>query len=251
MKCPNCAATIGLEDRFCPYCGARNPFAVKHQQDMERYEREYASVRADVTETSRRTASLTAPLIIAVILLLLNIGAAIFVHNSWDIGHNRISREMASHMDEYRADLDRFLEARDYGGYDGYYHANSLYLCDELDDIHPVERAASCYSTILSEILRYNGFSYNYTYDGSKESLEKAAEYIAAQVVTLYGIESDFGYDTQKYFTKPNKDAIEAIRRDTESLLKVWFSLTDDDIVDLPSLSKSGLKERLIRRAGS
>ena len=34
MKCPHCGAQVGLEDKYCPFCGLPNEFAQKHQEDM-------------------------------------------------------------------------------------------------------------------------------------------------------------------------------------------------------------------------
>ena len=249
MKCANCGATIGLEDRFCPYCGAANRLAVKHQMDMDRYEKSYESVRADVTEKSRRTASITAPVIIAAILLLMNVGAALFVHSSWDIGKSRINREMRTHLDDYRADFDQYLAEKDYGSYSGYYNTNSLYMLDDLDTIRPIERAAACYDRIFSETMNYNGFGYEYSYDGSAESLKRTAGSIAGQVVELYDLENSYSYNSEEYMTPENQDVIRTIRSDTEVLLKSWFSLTDEDCAALPSLSKNGVEELIIRRA--
>ncbi len=41
MKCPHCGAQIGLEEKYCPFCGLPNEFARKHQEDMDRYEQEF------------------------------------------------------------------------------------------------------------------------------------------------------------------------------------------------------------------
>ena len=58
MKCPNCGAPLKMEDKFCTYCGAPNKLAVKHQQDMEHYEREFEKTQEEVLTKTRKAGSL-------------------------------------------------------------------------------------------------------------------------------------------------------------------------------------------------
>ena len=45
MKCKYCGNNLNIEDKFCPYCGRPNPFAQKHQEEMERYEKDYSETK--------------------------------------------------------------------------------------------------------------------------------------------------------------------------------------------------------------
>ena len=248
MKCPHCAATIGIEDKFCPYCGTENPFAKQHQRDMDRYERAFENVRRDVTEKSRQTARITGPVILFAILLLLNFGALIFVRSAWDIGYAIREKQMETRADEYRDQLMIYLEAGDYAGFAGYWNANSLYMCDALEDLHVVNSASSAYSTIRSDILRLSGFG---SFELSEESRKDTIDYIADQVVRLYDLESEYSYQSEKYLTEANKQALADIRYETEVLLKVWCGLTEEEAARLGSLSSGSLRDLITERMES
>ena len=73
MKCPHCGAQIGLEEKYCPFCGLPNEFARKHQEDMDRYEQEFQQTQSEVYQKTRHFTSLTVPLTVIFVLILLNI----------------------------------------------------------------------------------------------------------------------------------------------------------------------------------
>ena len=47
MKCPYCGGEVGLEERFCSYCGRPNEQAQRHHQDMARFRKQYAETEAE------------------------------------------------------------------------------------------------------------------------------------------------------------------------------------------------------------
>ena len=55
MKCPHCGAQIGLEEKYCPFCGLPNEFARKHQEDMDRYEQEFQQTQSEVYQKTRHS----------------------------------------------------------------------------------------------------------------------------------------------------------------------------------------------------
>ena len=73
MKCPHCGAQIGLEEKYCPFCGLPNEFARKHQEDMDRYEQEFQQTQSEVYQKTRHFTSLTVPLTVIFVLILLNL----------------------------------------------------------------------------------------------------------------------------------------------------------------------------------
>ena len=79
MKCPHCGAQIGLEEKYCPFCGLPNEFARKHQEDMDRYEQEFQQTQSEVYQKTRHFTSLTVPLTVIFVLILLNIVSFVFV----------------------------------------------------------------------------------------------------------------------------------------------------------------------------
>ncbi len=112
MKCENCGAPIGLEDKFCAYCGAPNPHALKHQADMEHYEQEFRKTQKEVMKSTGRMARISSNLIILAILVVLNIGAFIFAVRASDLAWDARQKAQEKRADEYRADLEELIEAK-------------------------------------------------------------------------------------------------------------------------------------------
>ena len=71
MKCQHCGNNLNIEEIFCPYCGQPNPFAVKHQEAMRRFEKDYERTKKDVLEQSTRFNRHTVRITILAVLLAL------------------------------------------------------------------------------------------------------------------------------------------------------------------------------------
>ena len=71
MKCEHCGSNLTLEDKVCPYCGMENKLAGKHISDMDKFAKDYTSVRDEVLSNSRRFNGFTARLTIIAILIAL------------------------------------------------------------------------------------------------------------------------------------------------------------------------------------
>ena len=124
MKCPHCGAQIGLEEKYCPFCGLPNEFARKHQEDMDRYEQEFQQTQSEVYQKTRHFTSLTVPL---------NIVSFVFVAKSWDIGSGLQKQQIHSHLSKHQENIDTYIQNGDFCGLSYYYSQNSLYYEDAFD----------------------------------------------------------------------------------------------------------------------
>ena len=69
MKCPHCGAQIGLEEKYCPFCGLPNEFARKHQEDMDRYEQEFQHQGCFPDSSSSCASALPNPVMLLIIIV--------------------------------------------------------------------------------------------------------------------------------------------------------------------------------------
>ena len=69
MKCEHCGYNLQIEDSFCPYCGQPNPFAVRHQREMQHFSREFQKTKQDVLEKSSRFNRRTVRITITAVLI--------------------------------------------------------------------------------------------------------------------------------------------------------------------------------------
>lgn len=187
MKCNYCGANLTLKDETCPYCGHPNEAAKEHIETMRRYQQDYAEVREEVYETTHRFAAKSALSILIVVLVILNVCAAIFLNSGWDIykavRHSRFESNKTDYlktMDTCLADGD-YLEFFDfcnshdfysepefeayklyYNVIDSYYYASQnldryLVQCFEIEEnaSEPAEYDVDYKNTLLSSTARY------------------------------------------------------------------------------------------------
>ena len=152
MKCPHCGAQIGLEEKYCPFCGLPNEFARKHQEDMDRYEQEFQQTQSEVYQKTRHFTSLTVPLTVIFVLILLNIVSFVFVAKSWDIGSGLQKQQIHSHLSKHQENIDTYIQNGDFCGLSYYYSQNSLYYEDAFDKYNALISASDSYRNITISI---------------------------------------------------------------------------------------------------
>ena len=248
MKCNSCGGNMGLEDLKCPYCGTPNPFAKKHQEDMRRFEKEFAATREEVVAANRKRAGRNTSLILILVLLLLDAGAVFFACVSseiaFDIKERRIQSQAGRHLDNLLA----FLDEGDYCSFCAYYSANSIYYAASgtaLDDYSAVQSAAGRYRWILQDLEKYiSGNSYSFR----KESLRRTCSYMAENITRLWNVEDDFSYNQERYLAPDKLSYIKDMQERVSLLLRTYAGLTEEEAGELGNLSQGRITEILEER---
>ena len=83
MKCRNCGGEVGLEERFCPYCGTPNEQAIRHFQDMADYQDRYTKTEAHVVGAAKRYAQIIPRVIVILLLLIVTVVMAVIAENAY------------------------------------------------------------------------------------------------------------------------------------------------------------------------
>lgn len=148
MKCQYCGGDISLEDRICPHCGRLQENAVRHEEEMERYEAAFENTRREVlARSTHNTRGIGVRLLV---ILLLIAGSVILFANSdsWAVRSARREREANANLEAFTERIGQYLEERDYEGlasfsdyYELQYNDNYkkyytiLWACDEYADV--------------------------------------------------------------------------------------------------------------------
>lgn len=243
MKCEHCGNNLSLEDRVCPYCGKENKLAKKHNKDMERYEKDYASVKDEVLKNSRRLSGLTVR--ITVIAVLVAIIACLIVGNgfSYDIRADREERLIRAHINEHTERIDALIESRDYLGLYYYFQANRLSYSDSLNDYYMAYSVSNNYNQLL-EYFEYLIREDQYV------TQEEALERIAVLMERIYEArDPQSDYDKKKFYNDKRVIAyINDLTDHAETLIKGYFGLSDEDMKEFVTLSKP--KKQLMLEEG-
>ncbi len=248
MKCNSCGGNMGLEDLKCPYCGTPNPFAEKHQEDMRRFEKEFAVTKEKVVTANRKRSGRNISLILILVLLLLDAGAVFFAGVSSDIAYDLKVKRVESQADQHLENIRALLEEGDYCSFSSYYSANSLYSIrsdSALDQYSAVHSAAGRYRWILQDVEKYiAGDSYSFR----KESMSRTCSYMAENITKLWTVEDDYSYHRDTYLSPDKMAFIEDMRERTALLLKTYAGLTEEEAGSLGDMSQSRIQKILEER---
>ena len=242
MKCEHCGAPIGLEDKFCAYCGAPNTHALQHQADMEHYEREFKRTQSEVMKSTGRMARISSHLIILAVLVVLNIAAFIFAISAEERAWDAREKEQVKKASVYQADMDALIEAKEYQKLYSYYSANHVSSIDSLDHYWIICRAAGYYQTIYEILCGQKNLGYGSLYSHMAGLGDYDIEYLASQLGNLYEIENDY-YGIKA--TKEELETIGEIREYTKALFLGYTTLTKEQVDELPNLSKARAMEMI------
>ncbi len=242
MKCEHCGAPIGLEDKFCAYCGAPNTHALQHQADMERYEREFRNTQTEVMKSTGRMARISSNLIVLAVLLVLNIAAFIFAVNASEFAWNAREKAQEKNAAVYQADMEELIEAKEYQKLYSYYSANHVSSVESLESYSIICRAAGYYQDIYEVLCGQKNMNFGTIYSHLRGISDYDVEYLASQLGRLYEVESDY-YGVQP--TERDKEVLAEIREYTKALFLGYTTLTEEEVEQLPNLSKTKAMEMI------
>ena len=153
MKCDFCGSNMELEQLFCPNCGKKNTHAAKHQQDMQKYKREFNATKAEVIGNSRRFNTRTA--LITIICVLAALSACFFLTSSYsyEIRQYFIDRKIAADKEEHVKNITEMMSDRDYNGLYHYVRHNRLEYSDSMREYDTVFLCARCYHHLFLETV--------------------------------------------------------------------------------------------------
>ncbi|MBO4373816.1 MAG: hypothetical protein J5829_01800 [Lachnospiraceae bacterium] len=149
MICENCRREIGPEEPKCPYCGAENPFALQHEQNMRRFDKRYEDTQKEVSGFGRAVEGLGKK---AAILVVLLIGTVVmFVMASINYAdpdeEKAVRRDAVKNAAVYAEEADGFLERGEYVEYVSFLYAHELMNLppEEFDRFRCVQNVARDY----------------------------------------------------------------------------------------------------------
>lgn len=236
MKCEHCGSNLTLEDKVCPYCGMENKLAGKHISDMDKFEKDYTSVRDEVLSNSRRFNGFTARLTIIAILIALFAFLLAAIGHKYEIRNMREEDYILAHLDEHKAELDSLMASRDYSGVYYYYKAYRLPYSDDLNEYYMAYIASDKYSVLMDSIF-YLYEDRDKSYNKPEEFFERIAS-IAQQLEEMRIPANDF--TEKKYYSNDSTVAyINDLADHSELIIKGYFDLSDEDMEKFRTLSKA------------
>ncbi|MCR5507515.1 MAG: zinc ribbon domain-containing protein [Lachnospiraceae bacterium] len=234
MKCESCGHNLSLEDKICPYCGKENKFAKKHNKDMAKFEKDYNSVKSEVLENSRRFNTLTVRITIIAVLIALTAVMAVCIGNSFDIRYAREQKIISRNSAGFREEIYKFIDERDYCRLYFFYRTNRLEYSDNFMDLYITSTSSTCYIRLLEGL-------YDVMSEDSYTTDEEAMEHIASAMERMLEIrDPKSDYERKKYYTNEKATAfVNDLVTHSETLLRGYFNLSEEDIKEFETMSKA------------
>lgn len=248
MICENCKHEIGPEDLKCPNCGADNPFAVKHAENMKNYGKAYGKTTQEVIAEAKKTGGLAKRAAILVVLVI----ACIVVNLISSLAYAEVDEEEIARADAlknaatYAEEADGFLERGEYVEYVSFLYAHELmnFPPEKFARFKKVTYVAREYYECITEmeemILRSPDPD---VYD----ELDTNITNFCRSVEGFYEV-----YHVQKDGEKDPVYAayMEDIENELRAAMRVYFSMDEEELEEFLSLSqaKKGVKlEEVLR----
>ncbi len=243
MKCQHCGNNLNIEDRFCPYCGEPNPYAVKHQKEMDRFEKDYRETKKDVLEQSSRFNRHTVRITILAVLVALIALTAFMIAKADDIRWWQEERKVASQADLHSARIDELMEERNYDGVYAYMNRNRLTYSSSLRKYDAVYETSTNYKMFYDNLLSLQAKKHDsekYRYYTEAELIEQAS----TNIFRIYESMEVNEYNEEAY-TGERMEYMEALRDRMEVMVSGYFGISLDEAKGMRTMSESRINVML------
>lgn len=156
MKCKYCGADVRLDDHFCPNCGRPVEQAIRHQKEMEQYEKEFektrrqAMDRISVSGGFGTAVGIRLAVIVALIVALVAMGVNL---NSYSLNERREKRAAARNHDAYVEQIEKYLEDKDYAELAAFCDKHRLDYNDDFEEYRRIIYGADSFLSVYRGLL--------------------------------------------------------------------------------------------------
>ena len=227
MKCQHCGNNLNIEENFCPFCGQPNPFAVKHQEAMRRFETDYERTRKDVLAQSSRFNRFTVRIAVLAVLIALIAATAFILVQADDLRLLRIEKRAEAQADLHRAAIGRLMDERDYLGIYSYISENDIRFTDAFRE----------YDTVSDSSFQYRQFYINLMFLQAKKTDPDAyryyneselLEYMAEEIHRLNESLQPQTYNEAAY-TAEKMEFVAGVRDRVETMMESYLGMSREE----------------------
>ena len=230
MKCQHCGNNLNIEENFCPYCGQPNPFAIKHQEAMRRFEKDYESTKRDVLEQSSRFSRHTVRITILAVMVALIAAAVILLIKADDIRWWRQERSVEANAAEHIAAINELMDERDYLALYSYFSKTNTQYSDAFREYDAVCETSYQYRRFYVSLMMLQAKEAdpeNYRYYSETELLEDISN--AIKRINEYMEPQTYNEDG---YTEEKMAYMEDLRDSVEAMTEGYFGLSREEAVE-------------------
>ena len=237
MICEKCRHEIGPEELKCPNCGADNPFAVQHKQNMQEYKKKYAATEKEVSGFAKAVEGLgkKAAILIALVIAII-VTTIITSLNYADPDEDKAARRDAEkNAVSYEEEAEAFLGRGEYVEFVSFLYAHELmnFPPEEFDHLRKVQYVAKdyyeCIELMEEMILRSDDPEY---FDGLDTDITNFCMYL-----------DDFRevLEAQKKSEKDEKylGYMSDMEDELHAAMRKFFGMDEEGVLELLDMSRA------------
>lgn len=237
MKCPHCGNNLNIEDKFCPYCGEPNTFAVKHQEEMDRFEKDFKETREDVLEQSSRFNRHTVRITIIAVMVALIAVSCFLLAKADDIRWWQLEKSIEAEAPAHREAITELMEERDYMSLYSYMNRNRITYTSSLREFDAVYDTTSRYHMFYDNLMileaKKNGEG-SYSYYTESELIET----ISREIKAIYEYMEPQEYNAEAW-SGDKMEYMEDLRDHVETLVSGYFGLSLEEVREMRTMTES------------
>lgn len=232
MKCPSCGSNLQIDNAFCPYCGAKNPVAQKHREDMKRYADDYKKTKEEVIGNTRKFNKTTLRVTAIALTVAAIVGVIALTMFKDRLGMQMYRKHRNMNAPKYFEQVEQLIAEEDYLRLDALVTAKGIAYGNNkrMDEYTGVFRVTDHYAEVFTQLM------YMLTDSSINDS---KIDVLSTEINSFYRSfknYSDYGKDNetvQKYL----KD----IKQDMSLLLKTYLKLSDETAAGLETMSEGNI----------
>ena len=151
MKCIYCGGDVTLDDHFCPHCGRPVDQAQRHQMEMDQYETEFEETKQEALEKISAASGGGRAVGIRLAVICLLIAALVFMAANFDpytVNERREKNLAKKNYDAYIAQMEEYLENRDYMAFGSFCRKHQLDYNDDFKGYRGIISASQDFNNI-------------------------------------------------------------------------------------------------------
>lgn len=249
MICEKCKHEIGPEELKCRHCGADNPFALQHQQNMKQFDKEYGITKKKVLDSAHKTGGLAKRAAILIVLIIgCIITSAISSENYSKVYHGTVDdpdirRDGERNAAKYVVEAEEYLKNRDYMGYIDFLRSHDLknFMPDEFEHLRKVSYVAEnyyeCIRGMEEIILRSDDPDY---FDGLDTDISNFCRYNQIFYEGMENRDSSEAYH----------ECVEDMKAEMDAAIKTYFGMDDEKLeafISASEVQKAVMLEEVLR----
>lgn len=236
MKCKKCGADLKLSDAVCPYCGTANKKVRRHITDKKFYTQDYQNTYKQVSATSKKASSYMVRGIACGVLAVMVFVLLFVCFHAENRAYQRRQEWAVAHYDEVTAQMENYLEARQYDQFYAYCDSYQLtgWTAGPFLEYYPVMKGIEIYYFINEHINQYLAADNVYA---RNEQLQD----ICGLLVEFYDMNNLYYKARDVVGVEETARRMQPVYEDMGAALQTFFGLTKEDTEQLRDMKKDDM----------